>query len=120
MTADNVEKFEEFPSPNETLYEFVTRLANGASDRALLILIGSCVTIGTAFALIWPRLWPVAAICGTISCIALWGILEHQRLSHPNRWLGIVERIVAVTGCIAAFAATMGALYLALGHGWIS
>jgi hypothetical protein len=116
----NAEKLDQFAARNETLYEFITRRAAAAPDMTLWTVMSVACLGGILLALSVPRLWPLTAACGTVASIALWGMLEHQRSFQPARWIHIVERILVVFGCILAFIAMMGLLYLALGDGWIS
>lgn len=117
MTADNVNPL---IAPNESLYEFITRRALAASDRQLAVLSTAAAISGIALAAMVPRLWPFAAICGTLFTIAAWGLLEHRRPELQTQWLTITERLLVTAGCLLAFLAMMGTLYLLLGSGWIS
>ena len=116
MTAD---KLDHFAEPEETLYEFITRLASAKSDRALGIALGASVMLGTALTIVSPRFCPVIAASGTLATISAGGLLEHRRVLHPGRWVRPTERLLVFLGGALAFVAAMGGLYAALGSGWI-
>jgi hypothetical protein len=117
MTAD---KLGHFAEPEESLYEFITRLVSAMSYRALVIMLGAALGGGIALAALSLKFWPLMAACGTVGAIAGWGLLEHRRVFHPSRWLRPLERVLVFVGGVAAFIAVMGFLYSALGTGWIS
>jgi hypothetical protein len=117
VTAD---KLDHFAEPEETLYDFITRLASATSTRVLAIVLGGSLGAGITLAVLSLKWWPLVAACGTVGAICGWGLLEHRRVLHPGRWVRPTERLLVFLGGALAFIAAMGMLYTTLGTGWIS
>jgi hypothetical protein len=110
----------------ESLPEFLTRRARGASDRRLAIDVAVGVLVSAA-AVIWrPSGWIAflaAAIC--LAAFGAWGItdreLEERRASGDSRTslLRAARAAVAAVGGVGALVLLVSVLGLALGT-WIS
>jgi hypothetical protein len=111
-----------FPSPDspqDSLYSAVMDRASHASTRRLALLlagtmVGAALVLGAA-----QTLWPLAALCGTGSAIALWGLVAHETARHPIRVLNWLQQLLVVLGTLLAVVAGLAIFLWILGPRWM-
>lgn len=111
-----------FPAPDaahDSLYSVIMDRASHASTRRLALLLvatllGAGVVIAAARAF-----WPIAALSGTGSAIALWGLLAHESTRHPTRVLSLLQQLLVVVGTLLAVVAALAIFLWILGPRWM-
>jgi hypothetical protein len=94
-------------------------LANKASNRNLALLLGAAVVAGTTLLFALPSLWPLSALGGTLSTIALWGLLAHRVETRHSRLLLLIQRLLVLFGTVLALGAGLAIFYAMLGPRWM-
>lgn len=103
----------------ETPYTLITGLAATASTRSLAWLLGSALSVGAALLLTNTRFWPLSALSGTLSTVALWGFLAHRADHNPSTLLLVLQRLLVVVGALLALVAGLALFFEMLGPRWM-
>ena len=113
---------EQFPASSlhqEGLGRVIAAWTLKTSIARLVSLLLTTVAGALALRLLAERYWPVAAIVGTVSCIAAWGLLAQHAVRHPATWVAWVQRILIVVGVVLTALAGLSVFFALLGpHAW--